>query len=115
MKLAIDSYSYHRYFGEVYPALEEDPGTRITMEGFVNRAKALGVDGVSLESCFLPTPTPDEITRLRNQLDRLELDRVWAWGHPSGLHSGAAPEEVADLKRHTEIAAAVGAKVMRIC
>ncbi|MDR5802360.1 sugar phosphate isomerase/epimerase family protein [Caballeronia sp. LZ001] len=115
MKLAIDSYSYHRYFGEVYPVLEEDPGTRITMEGFVNRAQALGVDGVSLESCFLPTPTPDEITRLRNQLDRLELDRVWAWGHPGGLHSGAAPEEVADLKRHTEIAAAVGAKVMRIC
>jgi 3-oxoisoapionate decarboxylase len=115
MKLAIDSYSYHRYFGEVYPVLEQDPGTRITMEGFVDRAKALGVDGVSLESCFLPTPTPDQIVRLRDQLDRLELDRVWAWGHPGGLRSGTAPEEVADLKRHTEIAAAVGAKVMRIC
>lgn len=115
MKLAIDSYSYHRYFGEVYAGLEQDPGTRITMQGFVDRAQALGVAGVSLESCFLPNPTSDEVTKLRDHLDRLELERVWAWGHPNGLRSGAAPEEVAALKRHTEIAAAVGAKVMRIC
>ncbi|SAK48620.1 Xylose isomerase-like TIM barrel [Caballeronia pedi] len=115
MKLAIDSYSYHRYFGEVYAGLEQDPGIRITMQGFVDRAKELGVSGVSLESCFLPNPTSDEVTKLRNQLDSFGLERVWAWGHPSGLRSGAAPEEVADLKRHTEIAAAVGAKVMRIC
>ncbi|SMG56039.1 sugar phosphate isomerase/epimerase family protein [Paraburkholderia susongensis] len=115
MKLAIDSYSYHRYFGEVYPGLEADPGSRITMEAFIDRAKALGVAGVSLESCFLPDPSADEVERLRNQLDRLELERVWAWGHPGGLRSGDAPEELADLKRHTGIAAAVGAKVMRIC
>lgn len=115
MKLAIDSYSYHRYFGEVYPELEEDPGTRITMDTFIERAKALGVSGVSLESCFLPNPTADEVKRLNDHMDRLGLERVWAWGHPAGLRSGAAPEELADLKRHTEIAAAVGAKVMRIC
>jgi sugar phosphate isomerase/epimerase len=115
VKLAIDSYSYHRYFGEVYAGLEQDPGTRITMRDFLDRAKALGVAGVSLESCFMPNPSPEEIATLRADLDELRLEPAWAWGHPSGLRSGDAPEEVADLKRHTEIAAAVGATVMRIC
>jgi sugar phosphate isomerase/epimerase len=115
VKIAIDSYSYHRYFGEIYPGLEQDPGSRMTMHDFLLRAHALGVAGVSLESCFFPDPTPEAVTQLRNQLDALGLERVWAWGHPAGLRSGDAPHEVADLKRHTEIAAAIGAKVMRIC
>ncbi|WP_458763515.1 sugar phosphate isomerase/epimerase family protein [Cupriavidus basilensis] len=115
MKLAIDSYCFHRYFGEVYPGIEEDPGSRMTMRGFLERASSLGVDGVSLESCFLPSLTPEAVSQLREDLDERGLERVWAWGHPSGLQSGDAPEEVEDLNRHTEIAAAIGAKVMRIC
>jgi len=54
VKLAIDSYCYHRYFGEVYPNIERDPGFRITTQTFLERAQALGVAGVSLESCFFP-------------------------------------------------------------
>ena len=115
MKLAIDSYTYHRYFGEIYPGIEQDPGSRITMRGFLDRAHALGVAGVSVESCFIPNPSWEEIAALRASLEELSLECVWAWGHPGGLRSGEAPEQVADLKRHTEIAAAVGAKVMRIC
>jgi sugar phosphate isomerase/epimerase len=115
MKPAIDSYSYHRYFGEVYPDLETDPGTRITMRDFLDKAHALGVSGVSIESCFIANPSREDIRALTAQLRRLDLECVWAWGHPGGLRSGSAPELVFDLKRHIEIAAAVGAKVMRIC
>ena len=50
MKVGIDNYCYHRFFGEIY-AQQKDPGRRITIEWFVDRAKQLGVDGVSLESC----------------------------------------------------------------
>ncbi|MDX6732737.1 MAG: hypothetical protein QOC54_2685, partial [Baekduia sp.] len=36
MKLGIDSYSFHRYFGEVYPDLQQDPGITWDMtEDFV--------------------------------------------------------------------------------
>lgn len=115
MKLAIDSYTYHRYFGEVYPGLEKDPGSRMTVRDFLERASALGVAGVSVESCFIPDPSPTEVAELCASLKELNLECVWAWGHPGGLRSGEAPEQVADLKRHTEIAAAVGAEVMRIC
>ena len=55
MKIAIDSYCYHRYFGEVYPNIETDPGVRLTIADFFDRARRHRVEGVSLESCFFPT------------------------------------------------------------
>ena len=115
MKIAIDSYSYHRFFGEIYPVIEQDPGSRIGMHDFLDKAHALVVEGVSIESCFIPDPSAEEVQALATRLKTLQLECVWAWGHPGGLNSGGAPERVSDLKRHTAIAAEVGAKVMRIC
>ncbi|MCW5654829.1 sugar phosphate isomerase/epimerase family protein [Hydrogenophaga sp.] len=115
MTPAIDSYSYHRYFGEIYPGLESDPGQRMSISDFLRRAHGLGVAGVSIESCFVSDTSSAAIDAMRRELEALSLACVWAWGHPSGLHSGNAPQEVADLKRHTDIAADVGAPVMRIC
>ncbi len=57
MKVGIDSYCYHRYFGEIYPD-QSDPGTRWTFQDFVRRAAELEVDGVSLESCFFESLEP---------------------------------------------------------
>ena len=115
MKIAIDSYCYHRHFGEIYPGLETDPGTRMTMDDFVARAQALGVAGVSLESCFFPQADAGTLARLRERLDAAGLERVWAWGHPHGLRSGDDLAAADDLVRHIGIAQAVGASVMRIC
>lgn len=115
MKIAIDSYSYHRYFGEVYAGLEAVPLTRMSMSDFFVRAHAHRVSGVSIESCFVSDTTPAHIKAMGRQLDELGLERVWAWGHPSGLHSGDAPQQVQDLKRHIDIAVDIGAAVMRIC
>ena len=53
MKIGIDSYCYHRFFGEIYPQ-QTPPARRMTVEDFVIRAHELGVDGVSLEACFFP-------------------------------------------------------------
>jgi sugar phosphate isomerase/epimerase len=52
LKVGIDNFSYHRFFGEVYPQ-QETPDNQLTTEGFLKRAKELGVDGVSLESIFV--------------------------------------------------------------
>src|SRR5436190_23340569 len=78
MKLAIDSYCYHRYFGEVYPDLQTDPGKRMTVWDFIKRAKKHGVDGVSLESCFLPSFDDGFLDQLRDTLDEQGFERVWA-------------------------------------
>ena len=53
MKVGIDSYCYHRFFGEVYPD-QKEPAQKMTMQAFLKRAKEMEVDGVSLESCFFP-------------------------------------------------------------
>ena len=51
LKVGIDSYCFHRLFGEVYPH-QYKQDKLLDMEGFLAYAKSLDVDGVSLESCF---------------------------------------------------------------
>jgi sugar phosphate isomerase/epimerase len=113
MKIAIDSYCYHRYFGEVYPGLQQSPGRTMTIWDFLKRARQLGVAGVSLESCYLPTDQ-DFLLRLRDELDSCGFERVWAWGHPNGLRSGTDHEAARDLAAHLGYARTIGASVMRI-
>lgn len=115
MKIAIDSYCYHRYFGEVYPNLEQPPAYRMTLEDFIDRARAHEVQGVSIESFMLDDSSPRNLERLRGLLDDAGLELVWAWGHPHGLGSGARADELVDLQRNVDIAKALGASVMRIC
>jgi len=114
MKIAIDSYCYHRYFGEVYPGLQERPKHSMTVWDFLQRAKQLGVAGVSLESCYLPADDQGFIQRLRASLDEYGFERVWAWGHPAGLCSGTNRAAARDLAKHLAIAKTLGASVMRI-
>ena len=116
MLLAIDSYCYHRYFGEWYEGLQTDPGSRMSVWDFLDRAQGFKVQGVSLESCFVPFDEPGVVARLRSELDQRGLQRVWAWGHPHGLRSGTDDGSAAiDLKKHMGIAQQLGAGVMRIC
>ncbi len=113
MKIAIDSYCYHRYFGEIYPGLQRPAERSMTVWDFLRRARQLGVAGVSLESCFVPTDSAT-LGRLREALDGYGFERVWAWGHPNGLGSGADRQAARDLVAHLGHARAVGAGVMRI-
>jgi sugar phosphate isomerase/epimerase len=115
MKIGIDSYCYHRWFGDYYKGLQVDPGERITLWDFLDRASAYGAAGVSLESYFFPGIDDAFLDRLRSELDRRGLDRVWAWGHPHGLHSGRDKAAAEDLTRHLGFARRIGASVMRIC
>jgi hypothetical protein len=51
MKVHIDSYYYHRFFGDVYPE-QHPPASPFTMEQVIDRAHELGCESISLESCF---------------------------------------------------------------
>ena len=87
MKVGIDSYCYHRFFGEVYDE-QVKPPKEMTLEDFIKRAKELEVDGVSLESCFIPRFDSAYLSQVKGMLDEFGLDRVFAWGHPDGLEGG---------------------------
>jgi sugar phosphate isomerase/epimerase len=114
MKIGIDSYCYHRYFGEVYPGLQQAPKRTMTVWDFLKRARQLGVAGVSLESCYFPECDERFLGRLRDTLDAYGMERVWAWGHPAGLCSGTNRQAARDLVQHLDHARRIGAHVMRI-
>ncbi len=113
MKVGIDSYCFHRFFGEVYPMQKPAP-MAYTMDSFLDRAKELGCDGVSLESCFFPEFGGEYLTNLRRKLDGLGFDRVYAWGHPDGLEAGGSITAKEEMLAHIEYAKLVGAPVMRV-
>jgi len=113
MKIGIDSYCFHRYFGEIYPN-QTDPGKRAGCEDFLKFAAKLGVDGVSLETCFLESLDESYLKGLKELLDAGNLECVVAWGHPDGLEGGKNPGAVADMELHYKTCEILGAKVLRM-
>lgn len=113
MRVGIDSYSYHRYFGEVRVG-EEDPGIRWTTWDFLNRAADLGVDGVSLETCYLDLDDPAFRDRLALAVGDADLDAVLAWGHPGGLEMGTSEERLGDLLRVIDHAVDMDISLVRL-
>jgi len=113
MKVGIDSYCYHRYFGEVYPD-QQDPGVRWTFRDFVRRAVELGADAVSLESCFFESLEPGYLAEIKAALDQHGLERVLAWGHPDGLEAGRNHAAWREMNSLIPKAQFMGADIMRI-
>lgn len=114
MLVGIDSYSFHRYFGEVYPQ-QSDPGKRWDMkDDFVPFAASLDVDEVALETLFFPVFDDNYCAAIKDDLDEAKLGRVIGWGHPDGLHRGRDEAALGDLIKHIPRAAKVGATTMRI-
>ena len=113
MKIGIDSYCFHRLFGEVYPF--QDPPDRIrTVDELIDFAKGLDVDGLSLETCFLPSLEGAYLKDLGAKLKEYGLDSVFAWGHPNGLERGLSPEAVLEMKDLIPKTRLLGTDVMRI-
>jgi sugar phosphate isomerase/epimerase len=113
VKVGIDSYSYHRYFGEVY-GNQKKPGRSMSYEDFLKRAAELKVDGVSLETCFFQSSDESYFKGLKDLCEAGNLEVVVAWGHPLGFEGGTKPEAVEDLKKHFRTCRILGAKVMRV-
>ena len=76
LKVGIDNYSYHRFFGEVYPQ-QESPDKQLTTEGFLKRAKELSVDGVSLKSIFVRSFDSGYLAELKSTLDGYGFAGGW--------------------------------------
>ena len=113
MKVGIDSYCNHRFFGEVYPK-QDAPDTPLSFEDFLTRIETLGIDGVSLESCFIPRFDKDYLQYIKGRLDNTGMDRVYAWGHPDGLEGGTNQQAFEDMITQIKYAREIGADVMRV-
>ena len=114
MKIGIDSYCYHRFFGDVYPQ-QKAPTAPLSLEWFLKRARDLKVDGVAVEPPLIARLDASYLSEVKGMLDEYKLDRVYAWGHPDGLEGGRSEKAFADMMKSLDYAAAIGAKVMRVC
>lgn len=113
MKVGIDSYCYHRFFGEVY-AGQTPPETPLAFEDFMLNLEGLGIEGISLESCFIPQFDASYLEGIKTRLDALGMDRVYAWGHPDGLEGGKNEAAYDEMIEHMSYAREIGASVMRV-
>ena len=118
MQVGIDSYSYHRRYGEFRPGEDPLPDPWVRQAAPVlDHARAVGADVVFLETCYLPAP------------ERIHADLVRAaepvqvglsWGHPwpagqyHGLDGGRSPAAEVDLANWIDAAARLGNPVLRI-
>jgi sugar phosphate isomerase/epimerase len=111
MFIGVDSYSYHRLFGDVRPG--EVPATERWHDAapLLKHARSLALDYVLLETCFLPSP--EEINRDIFQAAR-PTKVALSWGHPRGLEGGRSRSAEADARRWMECAADLGHTLMRI-
>lgn len=119
MRVGIDSYSYHRRYGECRAG--EDPPTEAPWPREPSRvlahARSLDVDDLMLETCYLPEPDAIDAA----MLDPGERPRIaFSWGHPwpdgafHGLEGGRSREAEADLARWIALCGRLGHRVMRI-
>ena len=113
MKIGIDSYCFHRYFGELYEN-QPQPAEGITCEEFLDRAIALGVDGVSWETCFFERQDAEYYQGLKEKMDSAGLECIVAWGHPAGLEGGENVAAIDDMDKHHETCRIMGTNVLRM-
>ncbi|MDP6542864.1 MAG: sugar phosphate isomerase/epimerase family protein [Phycisphaerae bacterium] len=113
MKIGIDSYCFHRYFGELYEN-QPEPAEGITCDEFLDRAIALGVDGVSWETCFFEQYTAEYYQGLKDKMDSAGLECIVAWGHPAGLEGGENVAAIDDMNSHHETCRIMNTNVLRM-
>jgi len=119
MRIGIDSYSYHRRYGEhrtaeapsSHAAWPLEPGPAL------GHARAVGAEVIFLETCYLPEP---------EMIDEAALTAAgpvavgFSWGHPwpvgrfHGLDGGRSYGAEQELGRWIEAAARFGHDVLRI-
>lgn len=114
MIVGIDSYSYHRLFGEVRDGERPRPGRAWphTPDPVLEHAVAVGADAVYLETCYLPEPEHVAVptTTVRTG---------FSWGHPwparhHGLEGGRSWDAELELARWIDAAARHGHDLLRI-
>ena len=114
MKVGIDSYSFHRYFGEL-TKWESPCAEQWETSDFLDYLAENDVTLASLQTSYLDPKHQKLETDLRNWLgeDR-SRELLFTWGHPNGLDGGRRPEGLENALDFLRLSQALGANQMRI-
>lgn len=112
MKIGIDSYSYHRYFGEVYKS-QRNPIVVWSLNDFFNHINInhTDIEAVSLETCFINIKEKNNMPRI---LKDINYDVIFAWGHPNGFMEINTDHTTSEIIDYIKLTNAIGQSVLRI-
>ncbi|MEA2609257.1 MAG: hypothetical protein QOJ75_1500 [Chloroflexota bacterium] len=120
MQVGIDSYSYHRRYGE-QRAGEAAPADRAwprEASPVLRHARATGAEIVFLETCYLPEPdaidTPELLAQAGPVVVGLSWGHPWPSGRFHGLDGGRSHGAELELGRWIEVAGRLHHDVLRI-
>ena len=121
MQVGIDSYSYHRRYGESRAG--EAPSRHapwpLEPSPVLEHARRAGADAVFLETCYLPAPEAITVETLAPATEH-GIRVGFSWGHPwptgafHGLDGGRSPGAEVDLRRWIDTAQRFGHDLLRI-
>jgi sugar phosphate isomerase/epimerase len=121
LQVGIDSYSYHRRYGEARAG--EAPSRHgpwpLEPSPVLEHARVVGADAVFLETCYLPAPEAITAATLAPATDA-GIRVGFSWGHPwpagafHGLDGGRSPGAEVDLRRWIDTTQRLGMDLLRI-
>lgn len=121
MQVGIDSYSYHRRYGERRAGeapSRHDPWP-LEPSPVLRHAVEVGADVVFLETCYLPAPEEIAAATLAPATDQ-GVQVGFSWGHPwpsgafHGLDGGRSPGAEAELRRWIDTCQRLDQDLLRI-
>lgn len=113
MKLGLDSYSFHRFYGEK-TAWEELPDTKWSLRDFLEFCTKEQIQLASIQTAYMPGD--DEVISEVAEWKSTDPERevVFTWGHPNGYNGGKNLDAQSSVLHYLDLAARVGARQMRI-
>ena len=113
MRWGVDTYSFHRYLGEVYP-MQKQPQKQWDYIKLIEELISMGAEGLSVETCFLSGPGDPLYQEIRDLCRKNSIEMIMAWGHPMGLYGGTDETALQDMISYIPLCADLGIKTMRI-
>lgn len=114
MRLGIDSYSFHRFFGEI-TKWEEASQEQWGVCDFLDFVATNDVKIATLQTCYL---NPKDVSLEKEIREWLAVDHtrevMFTWGHPNGFDGGKKPEALDDVMDFLHLSGALGITQMRI-
>jgi 3-oxoisoapionate decarboxylase len=111
--IGIESYSFHRYFGELR-AGELPVDQKISMIEFLDIVSSYNPTSIGLQTCFIDFKDVSFVKELSSLLIKRDYTLVISWGHPSGLELGKSNEAYKDLLNKLSWAQELNAEHFRI-
>jgi sugar phosphate isomerase/epimerase len=111
--VGIDSYTFHRFFGDI-TKWEEPSQEQWTLKDFFDFADAQGVSFVSLQTVYLKKEIDTFKIDIKHWLSKPNRTVVFTWGHPNGFDGGRKPEMLFDALYFLQVSHELGLPQMRI-